>query len=597
MVTTSRDDVVSEEEDWYLGEVDGEFDGIDSQTGDADGWHLDEDPHHWTSDSQAREIHSSSSSLPNAPGLNDWKDVAPSSDSGVRVTFDKARRLLWKQAKIEIKHAKKKLSDKKIESTDAIYEYLFGPDSSLCRLLSAELEIAGDDKAATVSRFLATFFAAASMGLTVQQLHSNERYSTEGLLDPPVYQHILNSAARDLGRHEEGVWMKVESLFNDLMHELFIDGFDDNLVVALDDDKAEYNWSRASKTAGLKRAQHVQANRRGFIAHTAATSATMIPLSLAWERENDTNLIVYKRMTTSMFGRRTGGGAPELSSVVFGSDRGYLCKPLVAYLFACGADVEGTWKRDRFFPYTYQKKSDAHEVIPLQGLKDVFQKTTNWKDAKLTATALRNGTGSVSMVMSTIHHGIHWDFCLQSPSEAKWYFDRSCSRRSRLVKAFPTLFVDNGTDDDEVCNESEALSLIVKNVTPRTTSQGCAEWFVDRAFSETSSTNDKAIRVAARRITTQHPAREAFETVLKYAGLMHLLPPRSRNILLTTETSPVFQDPNHLSGAQRGQGMMSLRKQKKVRWNGGFERLMSGKTNSLLRSTLASWTFKCYEVL
>lgn len=149
------------QEPWCDSEANGEFDLLDDRfSSETDGWNLNEDHDHWLSDSQMRDLYQPIDGT-SAPGVKDWKDVVPNEETGVHVTFDKAKRLLWDQAKKEIQHAKEKMDSLSIESVEDIFEYLVGPDSEVIRLLAKELHLSHE----TAMKFLATFVAAASLSL------------------------------------------------------------------------------------------------------------------------------------------------------------------------------------------------------------------------------------------------------------------------------------------------------------------------------------------------------------------------------------------------------------------------------------------------
>jgi hypothetical protein len=48
--------------------------------------------------------------------------------------------------------------------------------------------------------------------------------------------------------------------------------------IGSDDDKLHYNWSKNTKSDGLKRGHHTKDNRHGFTARTACHAATAAPL-------------------------------------------------------------------------------------------------------------------------------------------------------------------------------------------------------------------------------------------------------------------------------------------------------------------------------
>jgi hypothetical protein len=68
------------------------------------------------------------------------------------------------------------------------------------------------------------------------------------------------------------------------------------------------------------------------------------------------------------------------------------------------------------------------------------------------------------------------------------------------------------------------VAIVCEHVDPRTSGQITADWFIERMLALTASQIAAQLRAAAPKILLSHPLRGAFEPVLKYAGLLRLLP-------------------------------------------------------------------------
>ena len=64
---------------WFDDKTNGMFDQVHEETGEVNGWRLNDAFHHWTSDAQARDRNSAPKQ--GDPGPDDWKDVTASAAS------------------------------------------------------------------------------------------------------------------------------------------------------------------------------------------------------------------------------------------------------------------------------------------------------------------------------------------------------------------------------------------------------------------------------------------------------------------------------------------------------------------------------------
>jgi hypothetical protein len=141
------------------------------------------------------------------------------------------------------------------------------------------------------------------------------------------------------------LWIDVEHALNETCRELLIEGADFYVRVTIDDDKMHYETKDQQSAQGLKIAQHVRDNRKGFVAHTACYTASGLPISIEWERSNDdTTATATERLIRMQLSPMSGqNGPPMLANTQFCMDQGYwLPSLLYDFLTPSGADVLGT---------------------------------------------------------------------------------------------------------------------------------------------------------------------------------------------------------------------------------------------------------------
>jgi hypothetical protein len=173
--------------------------------------------------------------------------------------------------------------------------------------------------------------------------------------------------------------MDVQTAFNEVCRELFIEGFDSYMHMIVDDNKMHYQ-SEKNDTQGLKRTQHVKDNRKGFVAHTACYTASGLPIGIEWERSSDdSTAAATERLIRAQLSPTNGQyGPPMLPKTEFAMDRGY-CIPslLFDFFLPSGCDYLGTIKRCPMFPFTFDQKvapGDKRQVVEPKGFKSLFLK-------------------------------------------------------------------------------------------------------------------------------------------------------------------------------------------------------------------------------
>jgi hypothetical protein len=280
-------------------DVDVDFDFLRTQTRHAD-------ENYWISDEQVEEMNAAGA----FPCAADWKDDAPDVLSNTEVSIDKARRHLWKQAKTEM-GILRDIWEENHPSFDTLATRIFGPKSKLFQLLEEELSLTYEK----YCRFFATFFAASSRSSPATRLLEDIRFDSTGMMEKEKYHRVIKQIEGHRSG-DESLWMQIEELFNSLAKKHFLSKRnDEELYIALDDDKHHFNYSKNADTYGLKRCRHIKDNRFGHTAHTAGLSATGMPLCVMFEREDEAQSQVYERMCKKMFGGRTGNGDPNLQGM------------------------------------------------------------------------------------------------------------------------------------------------------------------------------------------------------------------------------------------------------------------------------------------
>ena len=169
-------------------------------------------------------------------------------------------------------------------------------------------------------------------------------------MDTEVY-NLLWARIGSLGgtRRQQPFWITVEELLNSNLKRLFLpgeNGYRESYLIGLDDDKLHFNYNHSSKMNGLKAVHHTKDNRKGFTLHTAAYSAMCVPISVMFQRQQESVQGSYLRLLKSLFGQERGEALPDLRGVTLASDRGYWKPSLVfEHILEAGANIEGTVQR------------------------------------------------------------------------------------------------------------------------------------------------------------------------------------------------------------------------------------------------------------
>jgi hypothetical protein len=226
------------------------------------------------------------------PPLSKWKELA--STQKIHITVAKARRRLWKQAKDEVEVFRKNVKDlrlgtsapNQVEGDDLqrVYHYLFGATSKLADIFLRNID--GLSKQDYLS-FMLTYFMSCKYGHAVATLHNapDEEFNSGALMPTAQYNGIWRKIAKlRATNREEAFWQELETTMNFLCRKLFMASKEDfplfHYRIGLDDDKPHYAWTKHSDATAIKKVHHAKDNRRGFTVHTAAYSATDVPVGV-----------------------------------------------------------------------------------------------------------------------------------------------------------------------------------------------------------------------------------------------------------------------------------------------------------------------------
>ena len=261
------------------------------------------------------------------PPASDWNDVIPS-ETNTKFTIDEAKERQWKLAKAEIKHITDSIA--KLIQKDAanitfadIVNHVVGLESEFARIFKESLKVSDT----VYLQFMATAMMQSAYKQSPSQMYQRSNVlSGHLIMKQSEYIEVWRSIAKKEkmsknnfvgdGRRQVYLFEKLESSFNSLCNQISITQRTGTISIALDDDKF---WAFQSKanlfdTFGLKYQQHVQANRKGFVAHTAVSTGLYIPIGIIFERLKDSSISCFKRLLSTQF-CRTGGDEPNLSNV------------------------------------------------------------------------------------------------------------------------------------------------------------------------------------------------------------------------------------------------------------------------------------------
>lgn len=425
-----------------------------------------------------------------SPPADLWRDLSPFTN-GALLTIDNAKNEQWKNGQEEIKSIRKNV--KKLlypfedpdevpldrVTDDKIIEFHLGSKSKVGKFLREELGLDDDE----YYQFMGTMCLQAAYRQTPKQLFStHSELKDKVLMQENEYNTVwktmaekkrLSSAEMSTPRRSAPLWEEFEMIVNGIFRDISVTGRDGRISIALDDDKIWLHLSNGSLVDlfNLKYCQHVQANRKGLVAHSAFTTAVMQPLGIAMERTKDTTSTCFKRILDFLFAH---DGSTNLRNVTVHSDRGYMIPQLVfEYLIASGANVLGTVKRmTNCWPFTYNQKlssSDKRTIIDVKGAPALFLKWYKAGAKYIFASAFRNGSESVATAISTIHNCHQWEGVVQKNAELIEYKKDNTSLRPLFFQRVVGL---NDVEEEQSVLEKEKIRDLAGKIEPYTLRQG-----------------------------------------------------------------------------------------------------------------------------
>ena len=334
-----------------------------------------------------------------------WRDKKDHKD--VAINFGHSAKLVWNQAKAEIKDCRVRLpsalrkskEDVEKDTFGCMLDYFLGERSLLMQLMM-------DVSNTTYSDILKIFLACSTtktFGLSATELSSNEYgVNTSDLPTSNEYCLIWDSLSSNVMplRYVKPFWERFQDNLNDNSRVIIVGDRSSN-VLSLDDDKkygsiSDKNYTKSRE--GIK--VHVHPNKRkGIVGHTAASPFTHLTYAVLWEKNGETQTECYIQIIKSLFGTK-----PNLDRIIFASDRGYWNKPIKCIL-KHGGDVLGTVKRSYWYHFTYDqniRKNDPRMLLDEKGPSTLFAAETTIEGRKMTAYAYRAGTKNISLTMLSI---------------------------------------------------------------------------------------------------------------------------------------------------------------------------------------------------
>ena len=232
-------------------------------------------------------------------------------------------------------------------------------------------------------------------------------------------------------RREKCLWQILEVAVNTFLRSISIVGRDDDIPVALDDDKIWVHVSGKNDEDhfGLRKVTHVKDNRKGIISHTAVSLSTIMPLAFMFERKGNKATECFSKLFSDMFPPNEFSRLPDLNRVTVHSDRGYTLESTIfQYLIPGGANFTNTVKRIAPFPFLWgmkPKRGDTRTILKESGCPGLYVKEIVSNGKKVSCFAFRTGTSNISAVVSSTIEGHQWDgVCLSYKQRICWEADR-----------------------------------------------------------------------------------------------------------------------------------------------------------------------------
>ena len=174
------------------------------------------------------------------------------------VSIDRAWQGLWNQVKTEIDIVRRVFRENHPlsgdhPSFDELATNIYGPEGKLFQCFQEELKLSYED----FCRFLGTFYAASARSQPAPRLLDDSLFISNGMMTTADYRQVITKIEDSCGAgrsDSDSFWMELEHLLNSFAKKNFLSQRNnEDISLALDDDKHHFNHSKNSDTHGLKK--------------------------------------------------------------------------------------------------------------------------------------------------------------------------------------------------------------------------------------------------------------------------------------------------------------------------------------------------------
>ena len=429
--------------------------------------------------------------------------------------LDSSKKEAMESCILETQHIERRLKallKKNYDDNVSIYEIIdlaLGPKSDFFIAISETLEL----NHLQFMQFFGTLCLQMSYKETFEGLFDSESSITHQiLLTKEEYmdvwkkfgtmKKVSNKNYVGSSRREKCLWQILEVAVNSFLRSISIVGRNDDIPVALDDDKIWVHVSGKNDEDhfGLRKVTHVKDNGKGIISHTAIFLSTIMPLAFMFERKGNNAVDCFSKLFSDMFpANEFGKNLPDLNRVTVHSDRGYTLESTIfQFLIPSGANFTNTVKRVSPFPFLWgmkPRREETRTILTENGCPALYVKEIMSSGKKVSCFAFRTGTSNISAVLSSTIEGHQWEgVCLSHKQRIKWERDQQHGLDAYLFPALATdeaLFERHSDGCKTLFNRLQNDKIDVL-----TLEQGTADWHKGRQFSFTSSQADGSFRMA-----------------------------------------------------------------------------------------------------
>ena len=443
-----------------------------------------------------------------------WQVIQPSFEN-TYLTIDQAATSAWCTASKELDCIEKSLlalcskSEMRNITEDDIIEVFFGPKGVFRPIILEHIGMEDENFYPFMSRFCLLSMMGCENS-NAEKMLSTLKVDMDKVMSEKTFNRVFqkmsdastNYTDAPSSRRPKFLWEKLQSGLNMIFKELLVTNRQGSISTVIDDDKVWCNstGNNSEDRKKIKYTVHVRDNRRGFNIHTFATFFNFFPLHLIVEEEGVSSTSALKKGINYLFGSSD-------SDFQVGGDRGYFGGgPSIKTICQEGGEIIGTTKKGRDTPFTTGKlldRNDRRIVLQQSGAPSLYIAESKISGRKVTATAFRTGSGSVSNAISTTHHGHWWDAQSvegwnRSPYPSEFFKRLDLTRHGNIEMAEKAL--------EELQNEE---------VTVITIEQGRACWHLLRKWSMTSHPSSKAIQCMFRYFWRESEHKDDWKSIAR----------------------------------------------------------------------------------